>query len=464
MRHVLKFLLFLVRALVLAKRFLVWLGKMIGHFFVWASTPLLPYVIVPVYRYIRLGIKWFEALSPDPRERWVHVLMSRTVLSASAFVFITTLSVAAAGAPQRAQIIPGAHTILLTKLRVGGEVDWQSVDEQVLFTEESPGEGQLGVVYRAGGSMAFVFPYQGRIGAAPAPEDPVQKKTEPQQQKPFQRYAVHRGDSLARIAKKFGVKVETILGANNLMRTAIVRAGDTLLIPREDGTLYTIKFGGTSRDVARKFGMTSVRIAQANGVGETHEFLKGERVLVPGVVPTIAESTPTKIAKQPALTPAPTPESEPKPAAPVDNGEAPPPPVEPPTQRSDVVVRPPLVAGEKMYWPSSRRTINQYFSAYHPGLDVDGDYSDSIFAADDGTVIYSGWINNGYGNMVLIDHGNGMQTRYAHNSRVFVSVGQFVQKGDVVARVGTTGRSTGSHLHFEVILNGKRVNPLKYVR
>lgn len=470
-RHALKFLLFLVRALVLAKRFLVWLGTMIGHFFVWASKPLLPYVIVPLYRLMRRLIKQFEALSPDPRERWVHVLTGRSVVISIVFVLITAFSVAAAGAPQRAGIIPGAHTMLLTKFIGAGEADWQSSDDEQLATaEESPGEGQRGVVYRAGGSVAFVFPYQGRVGIAPAAPQEAPSQPPQKQKKPYERYAVQRGDSIARIAKKFGVTQETILAANNLTRTATVRAGDTLVVPTEDGVLYTVKFGGTPRDVARKFGASATVIARANGVSDTHEYSKGDRVLVPGVTPTVVTQAP---APTPVLTPAPPkpkqepepePEPTPAPSPKLENGEAPPPPVETPVERPDVVQRPQLSAGEKMFWPSSRRTINQYFSAYHPGLDIDGDYSDSVFATDDGTVIYSGWINNGYGNMVLIDHGNGLQSRYGHNSRVFVSVGQFVHKGDVIARVGTTGRSTGSHLHFEIMLHGKRVNPLKYVR
>lgn len=456
-RHVLKYLLVAVRALVLAKRFLVWLAGMVGHFFVWAGRPLLPHIIVPAYRRVRLLARQFNELSPDPHERWAHVATSRSAVLSVLFVCVGIFSVVAAGAPLRAGIIPGAHTILFNSILGKGEADWQE-DDIFATSDDSPGEGQQGVVYRAGGSVALVFPYGGRVGTPPAVEAPLKLSPPvPEKIKPFQRYAVQRGDTIVKIAKKFGIKNETVLGANNLKIRGEVRAGDTLLIPREDGTVYLIKTGGTARDVARKFGVTATRIARANGVGEDDLFVKGEMVLVPGLAPIISVPVKPKPNQKPQPVPDSTPEPVPTPEpSTLPSGEAPPPP--------DVVKRPPAAAGEKLFWPSTRRVVNQYFSAYHPGLDIDGDYSDSVYATDDGTVIYSGWINNGYGNMVLIDHGNGMQSRYAHNSRVFVSVGQFVNRGDTVARVGTTGRSTGSHLHFEIIVNGKRVNPFKYLR
>ncbi len=78
-----------------------------------------------------------------------------------------------------------------------------------------------------------------------------------------------------------------------------------------------------------------------------------------------------------------------------------------------------------------------------------------------GTVIYAGWLGN-YGNMILVDHGDGVLTRYAHSLKLLVSSGQTITQGQVIAYVGSTGRSTGPHLHFEIIRNGKVVNPLNY--
>ncbi|MCD8215987.1 MAG: peptidoglycan DD-metalloendopeptidase family protein [Clostridiales bacterium] len=99
---------------------------------------------------------------------------------------------------------------------------------------------------------------------------------------------------------------------------------------------------------------------------------------------------------------------------------------------------------------------------FHSGLDMRAPYGTDIVAADDGTVIYSG-VRNGYGNCVIIDHGGGFSTLYGHNSTLCVSVGQTVVRGQVIAKAGSTGYSTGAHLHFEVRINGQYVDPNPYL-
>ena len=105
--------------------------------------------------------------------------------------------------------------------------------------------------------------------------------------------------------------------------------------------------------------------------------------------------------------------------------------------------------------------ITQYYGWRHTGLDIDGHYDSPIYASHDGTVTTAGWNSGGYGLQILVS-GDGFTTRYAHSSKMFVKVGDTVKKGDVIAMVGTTGRSTGTHLHYEVYVNGSRVNPLSY--
>lgn len=97
----------------------------------------------------------------------------------------------------------------------------------------------------------------------------------------------------------------------------------------------------------------------------------------------------------------------------------------------------------------------------HQGIDFAAQTGSPVYAASAGTVVISGW-ESGYGKSVVLEHGNNRQTRYAHCSRLLVKVGQQVAKGDLIAKVGSTGHSTGPHLHFEVILNGERKNPAWY--
>lgn len=125
-------------------------------------------------------------------------------------------------------------------------------------------------------------------------------------------------------------------------------------------------------------------------------------------------------------------------------------------------------------WPSvSTYITSEYGTRVHPvtgkvkthtGLDIGAASGTDIYAASDGTVLVSGWNAGGYGNYVVIDHGGGVTTLYAHCSSLLVSSGQRVSKGQVIAKVGSTGMSTGPHLHFEVLVNGAHTNPYAYLR
>lgn len=119
-------------------------------------------------------------------------------------------------------------------------------------------------------------------------------------------------------------------------------------------------------------------------------------------------------------------------------------------------------------WPARGEVSSPYGlrwngSDFHPGIDIANDMGTPIVATADGTVTTAGWNAGGYGNMVDIDHGNGIMTRYGHAMQVVVSAGQHVRRGQIIAYMGSTGFSTGPHVHYEVRVNGQTVNPVSYL-
>ena len=114
-------------------------------------------------------------------------------------------------------------------------------------------------------------------------------------------------------------------------------------------------------------------------------------------------------------------------------------------------------------WPIAPRVSQEFGVNGHPGIDLVASIGTPIAASKGGVVISAGWNNGGYGNLVLIDHGGGIVTAYAHQSQILVSAGQFVSQGQIIGLVGSTGNSTGPHLHFEVRVNGQAVDPLGYL-
>ncbi len=106
----------------------------------------------------------------------------------------------------------------------------------------------------------------------------------------------------------------------------------------------------------------------------------------------------------------------------------------------------------------------KFAAAMHPGIDLSGSYGTPIYATADGVVLRAGWNSGGYGNLVEIDHGRGITTRYGHMSAVLVSAGDHIKRGQQVGRMGSTGRSTGNHLHYEVRIDGRAVNPIPFMK
>ncbi len=141
--------------------------------------------------------------------------------------------------------------------------------------------------------------------------------------------------------------------------------------------------------------------------------------------------------------------------------------------RSQVIDRKERMSMTPSIWPADGQVTSRFGyrtnpvrggSDWHPGIDVANAYGTPITATAAGTVIFSGWDSDGYGNMIQIDHGNGLVTVYAHNSRNIAVVGQKVKKGDIIAYMGSTGFSTGTHVHYEVRANGSPVNPERFLQ
>ena len=241
-------------------------------------------------------------------------------------------------------------------------------------------------------------------------------------------YKVQDGDTVASIANKFGVSVDTIRWQNNLSGDKI-KVGQTLQILPVTGIAHTVAKGDTVYSIAKTYDADPQAIVDfpfnTFTDDETFELAIGQTVIVPdGVMPAAAV---TPRARQ--MTP---------------NAGA-------------------VTASGQFVWPTSG-TITQRFSWYHPGIDIANSIGTPDVAADSGRVIYAGWDTAGYGNMVLVDHGNGFETRYAHMSQIMVISGQNIGRGQQIGKMGSTGHSTGPHTHFEIILNGVHVNPLNYLK
>jgi LysM repeat protein len=249
-------------------------------------------------------------------------------------------------------------------------------------------------------------------------------------------HKVESGEVIGQIAEKYGISVATILWANNLSSRSIIRPGDELAILPTTGVLHKVKSGETISRIARKYDTDSDKIIKFNKLkNDGSDIVIGEKLIIPeGVQPRTAVRSykPTK--------------------TPFSNKVAPAPSVNSP-------------AGSGYLWPSSVTYISQYYGWRHTGLDIAGPIGSPLYATKAGTVIKSqcGW-NGGYGCYVIVDHGGGVQSVYAHASQLYVSYGEKVARGQTVALMGSTGRSTGPHIHFEIRVNGRRMNPLQYIR
>ncbi|MEW6607691.1 MAG: M23 family metallopeptidase [bacterium] len=237
-------------------------------------------------------------------------------------------------------------------------------------------------------------------------------------------YTVRPGDTLSEIAHKQGLKIDTIVSANrNIKGIASLRAGQKLRLPNQDGVFHKVGKGETISNISTTYKISPEKILDANDISKPKDLMAGKEIFIPGA----------KLL---------------------------------PATKEYIVGGMGFIRPIKGGWFSSgygyRRDPFNGQIRFHTGVDIGSYQGTSIMAAKSGEVINSGWIT-GYGNIVIIKHSGGYVTKYAHNSRNLVSKGMYVRQGEVIALVGSTGRSEGSHLHFEICKNGHPVNPASFI-
>lgn len=237
-------------------------------------------------------------------------------------------------------------------------------------------------------------------------------------------YTVKEGDTLAKIAEKYGVSIDTIKWANDLKRDSL-SIGQVVKIPPVTGIVHKVKEGETVQSIAKRYKTDSQKIVNFpfNDFSDLDTFALnvGQTLVVPdGVQP-----------QAPAIAIAP----------------------------------PSFVAGGsgQLLWPSSG-LISQYPVWYHVAFDIANPSAPGIMAADSGVVVLVEYLRYGYGQHVIIDHGGGLSTLYGHMSEIYVKPGDKVARGQVIGRMGSTGKSTGTHLHFETRKNGTPVSPAGFFK
>lgn len=244
------------------------------------------------------------------------------------------------------------------------------------------------------------------------------------------KYTVQDGDTLFSIGQKYKISIDAIRYINNLSDADSISIGEVLSIPPISGIIHKVKKGDTLNSISKLYDVPSQAIADFNYLADISNLSVGSELVIPDAkIPQVIQS--------PAVSPVPS----------WNTGS---------------------VGTKKGWcnWPTTSRIVTQGFSWYHNGIDIATSWFTAmppIYACAGGRVVRAGWDPTGYGIMVLIDHGNGYSTLYGHLSKLLVSYGQYVGQGQQVGVMGSTGRSSGPHLHFEVRQGFSRYNPYNFV-
>ena len=249
-------------------------------------------------------------------------------------------------------------------------------------------------------------------------------------------YTVERGDTPNGIADKFGIQATTLLGGNPLLsqESSLLQTGVTLVILPIDGVLHDVEPGDTLESIAEQYGVPVETIIayEPNNLEFPYRLFPETQIMVPGAVRDVFVWTPPTLAS-----------------------------VRSSREGSGVT---PVIVGTGTYiYPVGSRSFSQYFWYGHPGIDIALPEGTAVVASDTGTVTFAGWNIYGFGNLIVVNHGNGYETFYAHLSGISVVPGQIVYQGNVIGSTGNTGNSSGPHIHFEIRANGVQDNPCFYV-
>lgn len=233
-------------------------------------------------------------------------------------------------------------------------------------------------------------------------------------------HTVAPGDTINMIARLYGVDPRQIAAHNGIRNPDRIFPGQTLRIPDVRTQTYTVKRGDTLSLIAQQLGVDLQELIMVNGITNPNLIRVGEQLTIPGLVELGDIRVASAARRMPSY---------------------------------------------GMAWPVSGPISSSFgyrWGQLHVGIDIAAPYGRSVTACLDGTVTYAGR-RGSYGNLVIIDHGNSVSSYYAHLSHIDVEVGMQVYKGELVGRVGTSGKSTGPHLHFEVRLGDRPVNPRTFL-
>lgn len=239
-------------------------------------------------------------------------------------------------------------------------------------------------------------------------------------------HVVQKGETLSAIASRYGIDTNTILASNDIIDTNRLLVGQRLNILSIPGALHSVRSGESLWVISRVYNTDIDSIAKINEIDDPGRIRPEQQLVIPG-----------------------------KEAANIANA-----------LRSEAVLSSDGKLLRAFSWPVTGRISSRYgprWGTIHHGIDIAVGTGTPVRAAANGRVTFAGW-NGGYGNLVTIDHGNRVETRYAHNSRLMVKVGDVVSRGTVVAYSGNTGNSTGPHVHFEIRLRGQSYDPMNYLR